>query len=186
MTGILKRLVPSPILPQLISFNVQVKTTKVVHEQDEVPIPVPDVVEATEENQATQIMSPLTPSAGNLFEGPARLHSLLNIETLVVLIFTILKLIQFAPPKLSYVPAVFPTQTQPYTDPVTPVPSSARGSLLNPMQRVPTRTCRWQVVLCDMARENLSELRDVVWRKVRGKKVALGLRIVKVGEMLLS
>ena len=168
-------------------LNVQVKTTKVVHEQDEVPIPaVPDVVEATEENHATQVMSLFTPNAGNLFEGPASLHSILNMETLVVLLFTILKLIQFAPPKLSYVPAVFPTQPQPYTDPVTPVPSSARGSLLTPMQRVLTRTCRWQVVLCDMARENLSELRDAVWRKVRGKKVALGLRIVKVGEMLLS
>ena len=112
------------------------------------------------------------------------------METLVVLLFTILKLIQFAPPKLSYVPAVFPTQPQPYADPVIPVPSPARGSLLTPMrmhmQRMLTRTCRWQVVLGNMAREKLSGLRDAVWRKLRGKKIALGLRIVKVGEMLLS
>ena len=68
-------------------------------------------------------------------------------------------MIHFTQPKLSYVPAAFPTQPQPYTDPVTPVPSPARGSLLTPMQRILTRTCRWQVVLCDMTRESLSGIK---------------------------
>ena len=95
-------------------------------------------------------------------------------------------MIHFTQPKLSYVPAAFLTQPQPYADLVTPVPSPARGSLLTPMQMMQTRTCRWQVVLCDMARESLSGLRDAFWRKVQGKKMALGLKIVKIGEMLLS
>ena len=155
-------------------LNVQVKTTKAVHEQHEVPIPVPDVVEATEENHATQVISLFTPNAGNLFEGPASLYSNLNMETMVVLLVTILKLIQFAPPKLSYVPTVFPTQPQPYADPVTPVPSPARGSLLTPMQRMLTRTCRWQVVLCDMTRESVSGIKLRILQESTRQENGLG------------
>ena len=62
--------------------NVQVKTTKDVHLQDEVPIPVPVVVKSMEENHATQVVPLFTPNAGNLFEGPASLHNIINVEKL--------------------------------------------------------------------------------------------------------
>ena len=98
------------------AFNVQV-LAKVGSKQDEAPIPVSGVYSNKEEVDHDHTKNLPSPCTRNLFEGSSSLHSNLNMENMLVLFLAILQLITFSYPKLSYVPAMFPTQPQPYPDP---------------------------------------------------------------------
>ena len=127
-----------------------------------------------------------SPCTKNLFEGPTSLHSNLYMENMLVLFLAILKLINFSYPKLSYVPGVFPTQSQPISD--NSVPSSACGNALAPVEVMLTRSS-WQAVaqvISDVTRGYMSWLSDRVWQILQRRKIAAGLRLIQVGEMLLS
>ena len=94
-----------------------------------------------------------SPCTRDMLDGSTCLHSNLdlNMESMLVLFFTILKLITFSHPKLCYVPAVFPTQPQPYTGQDYSVPSSAHCPVLaTTMERSLTRTSSRQGYLSGM------------------------------------
>ena len=99
-----------------------------------------------------------SPCTRDMLDGSTCLHSNLNLnmESMLVLFFTIVKLITFSHPKLCYVPAVFPTQPQPYPDQDYSVPSSAHCPILaTTMERSLTRTSSRQGYLsglCDSQR----------------------------------
>ena len=124
-----------------------------------------------------------SPCARNLFKGSTCLHSNLNMENMVVLFLAIMKLVNFSNHKLSYVPTVFPTQSQSHPDPS--VPDIAYDPILTPVEMRLTRTSR-QVVLNHMTTGYLSWLRDTVWEKLYRGKIGAGLKIIQVGEMLLT
>ena len=90
-------------------------------------------------------------------------------------------LINFSCPKLSYVPAVFPTKSHSYPDPsvpsYAPLPSSASGSIMGPVEMRLTRTCSRHVV----AKGYLSWLCDTVRKRLQLGKISVGLRLIEFG-----
>jgi hypothetical protein len=96
----------------------------------------------------------------------------------------ILRMLYFAQPKLSYVPAVFPTQSQSLTD--SSIPRSACGSTMAPMEvRLARPSCRAVgQVISDLTRGYREWLRDTVWQILQRRKIAAGLMFIQVGEML--
>ena len=164
------------------AFNVQV-LAKVGSKQDEAPIPVSGVYSNKEEVDHDHTKNLPSPCTRNLFEGSSSLHSNLNMENMVVLFLAIMKLVNFSNHKLSYVPTVFPTQSQSHPDPS--VPDIAYDPILTPVEMRLTRTSR-QVVLNHMTTGYLSWLRDTVWEKLYRGKIGAGLKIIQVGEMLLT
>jgi hypothetical protein len=131
-------------------------------------------------------MSLPSPPTSNLVEGSSSVSNNITMENVVVLFLAILNMIHLTQPKLSYVPAAFPTQSQSIPNPS--VPSSAFGSIMTPVEvRLTRPSCRgmWQVI-SGLTRGYLSQLSERFWVKVQRKKNAVGLRIIEVGEMLLS
>ena len=159
----------------------EVQATKV--EQDENPTPVSGAFmdEEVDRDHTKKLPSPCT---RNSFEGSTCPNSnlYLNTENMLVLFFAILKLINFSYPKLSNVPAVFPTQPQPYPDQDTSVPSSAYGPTLASMERSLPRTSSMQVV----TKGYLSWLCDTVRERLQRGKISVGLRFIEFGETLLA
>ena len=122
----------------------------------------------------------------NLFNRSYTANRNQTVENMMVMLLTILRMLYFGQPKLSYVPANFPTQSQPISDPS--VPSSASGNALAPVEVMLTRSS-WQAVaqvISDVTRGYMSWLSDRVWQILQCRKIAAGLRLIQVGEMLLS
>ena len=99
----------------------------------------------------------------------------------LVFILTILRL-SLAKPKLSYVPAVFPTQSYPNCS----VPSSAYSCMKEPMEKVVLSAKFWLQIarqqFCDLGQGYVSWLRGQFWEILRCKKRAVGVRIVQLGK----
>ena len=128
-----------------------------------------------------------SPSTRNLFEGSTSVNTNPNMENLFVLLFAFIKLINFSCPKLSFVPAVFPTQPQPYPDQDTSVPSSAYSPTLAPVEMsYPASTSSSQVATSHVAEGYLSWLSGKVWGILQRWKIGAGLKLIEAGEMLLA
>ena len=109
-----------------------------------------------------------------------------NMENMLVMFLTFLRMLYFAQPKLSCVPTVFPSQTQSLPDPS--IPSSACGTTMSHMEvRLAMPSCQAVgQVISDLTRGSMSWLRDTIWQILQRRKIAAGLRFIQVGEMLLA
>ena len=167
----------------------EVQATKV--EQDETPTPVLGAFmdEEVDRDHTKKLPSPCT---RNLFQGSTCPNSnlYLNTENMLVLFFAILKLINFSCPKLSYVPAVFPTQSHSYPDPsvpsYAPLPSSASGCIMGPTEMSLTKTSSSQVATSHVTKGYGSWLSGTIWGIFQRGKVGAGLRLIEAGEFLLA
>jgi hypothetical protein len=151
---------------------------------DEEPILMPCV--NMDEDEVDNAMSLVNPSISNKFEWSNFVHSNVPMENMLVIFLTILRMLYITQPKLSYVPALFPTQSQSLPDPS--VPSCACANTMDPVEVRLTRSSCQAVgqVISDLTRGSTSWLRDRVWQILQRRKIAAGLMFIQVGEMLLA
>ena len=109
-----------------------------------------------------------------------------NMENMLVMFLTFLRMLYFAQPKLSCVPTVFPSQTQSLPDPS--IPSSACGTTMSHMEvRLAMPSCQAVgQVMSDLTRGFMSWLCDTIWQILQRRKIAAGLIIIQIGEILLA
>ena len=169
------------------ALKVEVQATKVEHDETPTPVSGAFMDEEVDHDHTKKLPSPHT---RNLLEESTNVITNPNMENMFVLLFAILKLINFSCPKLSYVPAVFPTQSHSYPDPsvhsYAPLPSSASGSIMGPMEMRLTRTSRSQVATSHVTEGYGSWLSETIWGILQRGKVGAGLRLIEAGEMLLA
>ena len=136
--------------------------------------------------QVDYAMSLPSSCIGNFFKGSYTINSNLNVEIMLAMFLTIIRMIYLARPKLSFVPAMFPTQSQSLPDPS--VHSCACGNTMAPVEGMLTRSSCQAVgqVISDLTRGSTSWLRDRVWQILQRRKIAAGLMFIQVGEMLLA
>ena len=136
--------------------------------------------------QVDHAMSLPSSCISNFFEGSYTVNSNLNVENMLVMFLSILRMVYFAQPKLSFVPAMFPTQSQSLPD--LSVHSCACGNTIAPVEVMLTRpSCQaLGQVISDLTRGYISWLRDTVWQIMQCTKIAAGLKFIQVGEMLLA
>ena len=139
-----------------------------------------------EKDEVANAMCLFNPSISNKVGWSNFVHSIVHMENMLVIFLTILRMLYITQPKLSYVPALFPTQSQSIPDPS--VPSCACGNTMAPVEVRLTRSSCQAVgqVISDLTRGYLSWLRDTVWQILQRRKIAAGLKFIQVGEMLLA
>ena len=172
----------NPTVPRTqLQTEIESVSPEQVKNVDEKPILMPGI--NMDEQMAYAMPSPHT---SNLVEGSSRVSYNITMENVLVLFLAILKMIHLTQPKLSYVPAVFPTHSKFLPNPS--VPSSACGPTMTHVEvRLTGPSCQgMRQVVSDLTRGYLSQLSERFWEKVQRKKNAAGLRIIEVGEMLLS
>ena len=123
-------------------------------------------------------------------------HAISNTMTtnMLVLFLTILKFIHVTQPKLSYVPVVFPTQTLPShplmspSDTPGPVYSNSCAPDVAPVKswKAVSAMTSLKQVSSDLVRTCLSWSGGRLGEIVANKKTAVGLKLIQVGEMLLT
>ena len=134
--------------------------------------------------QVDYAMSLPSSCIGNFFEGSYTINSNLNVEIMLAMFLTIIRMIYFAKPKLSFVPAMFPTQSQSLPDPSVHSCANTMGPVEGMLSRPSCQAVRQ--VISDVTRGYMSWLRDRVWQILQRRKIAAGLMFIQVGEMLLA
>ena len=174
-------LVVTPTAPRT-QLQAEYNSLKQEKNIDEEPILMSCV--SMDKDKVDNAMYLFNPYNSNKFEWSSFVHRNVPMENMLVIFLTFLRMIFFAQPKLSYVPALFPTQS--LTDPS--IPSSACDSPMAPVEVMLNRTSCQAVgqVISDLTRGSTSWLRDRVWQILQRRKIAAGLMFIQVGEMLLA
>ena len=149
---------------------------------DEEPILMPCV--SMDEDEVDNAMSLFNPSISNKFEWSNFVHSNVPMENMLVIFLTILRMLYITQPKLSYVPALFPTQSQSLPDPSVHSCANTMGPVEGMLSRPSCQAVRQ--VISDVTRGYMSWLHDTVWQILQRRKIAAGLMFIQVGEMLLA
>jgi hypothetical protein len=185
--GVVQKVPNLEVNPTNPMAQLQVKVVSEIPEQDGNIVKNPILLPiSTMYKQVDYTMSLPSSYTSNFFEGSFTVNSNLNVENMLVMFLTILRMLYIAQPKLSFVPAMFPTQSQSIPDPS--VPSCACGNAMVPVEVMLTRS-RCQAVrqvISDVTRGYMSWLRDRVWQILQHRKIAAGLMFIQVGEMLLA